>query len=1391
MFKKIEDKIALQNRQRLGFVKLNQVHGTKLTKINVPKTEIPEDPQNEYAKWTKLFYFLNRAGNPFAVPVQDINFYQSKYTDGQYLRDFYDFNDIQHNPDKSYITTPLSNTQESGSVVLTNLLSIENAVYEYVLGGSGPTGQREYVDLNIGSNKISLSVWVDTYDHDNTGFTHNTEILYSSGINGLVDDWANIVVPIGTLGTFLRVYTYNHGDNPVVTLWNGKEGQNSKIGDGLGATTTDTFLNIQMNLGQKRNSSQKVPMMMTVPSWSSDPITSSSDPVTGNITNTLKLTRPSAGNDWEKIEVYRREIYSNVTIEKDLDNKLFQNNIVLSTSDKNAFQSGAYLKFGDTTERSMGSMTSYANSIDNSDFSYLTLNRPDDWTYTTTATGAIHYLTSTVYPYYGDYISNGQSIRIHNLLTDTTKSSWLESGYLTTDTSNFFSFYYKDEIGVSTGIAKALFYTSTDGTFSAERSSASVLFEDRASRLSLYDSAIGWRQFKVKFNVWPFLPPSDSTHIKMRLYSQHASTAETSYLLDGVHYGDMDAYYFFHTSAADKVVLQIAHSLDKAPNYKTVYSGIFDSTTKSQNNANFASEVGNQPFYITSTAWGTANAMGKAIGIFDSAHCWLKNGDFSGGLSGWTTVGAQAKATSSGGLFSNNYVRITNTHHNDAGLFYALQQPDYDAVNPLTSVYWMRSEYQEQKVRLFMWSLDNTRHDSALVTLTDKWAPYSYSVFYDTASNNTLMGVKPHSSTTFGFDIAGAIMSNSKWPQYVNTNDTSAGIVYQGTQHLKYDSALSSEFGTVRMTFTPLLDGSTGHPYNGLFFCGEADNYKSVYYDKSNSSFVFRQHDDTNDFNCVYSTPLSSLKQTHIVITWDSAKSVMYINNIPTLSTTNISTTNPASYHVGYNAPSLDTPNSANGFISNFRVDNCYWSWNDVRNDYNGIDFSYPIGTTVEAYSDTYIGEKKISGNDKDFEFIDDVSLEPSKKYHYLFKAVNQAGDVSILSSATSVVTGRKPYELYSGNKIVNSSFEYFGGQHNETFYWASAGPLKTQCTITATAYHGTRSVGLRGSGASNPTLQYQYLNITDTSISQCISWHTLQVGGFRVGDLEIKLYDRAWEQVGTVTASHTNPGELSSSRVTDNNGNTWIRFSTCLNPGAAAGTHVMRDGKYWEINFESNWPFTSYIDAVQVEDSAVSAYKENYIVENKNLGADSIDGNAMAFDSLLGSHLQAGELRINSDSQHGNRLVVGNEVDDQSFIKFTPSRVIYHQKDMESTSDGFKFTSHMESGLARFDTSIVFQHPYKTWEGLVESTAIVIPHIMISPYKIKTFDSAHSSEHQEIYVVTRPNPGGTGFYCNAFLQNTGAYQYSELGLFDIDLGSAHSHFIYSRNDIGYTPDFD
>ena len=324
----------------------------------------------------------------------------------------------------------------------------------------------------------------------------------------------------------------------------------------------------------------------------------------------------------------------------------------------------------------------------------------------------------------------------------------------------------------------------------------------------------------------------------------------------------------------------------------------------------------------------------------------------------------------------------------------------------------------------------------------------------------------------------------------------------------------------------------------------------------------------------------------------------------------------------------------ANGIIQNFRIDKTVWSSADVKQDYLAY-YTLLNTSSLTVSKDMIIGEQDAHLNDSTVTFTDDIGLLNNSLYKYMVRAKDKFGNLSPASDVSSSYTYRQPFEFNTKNKIANGSFEVLDPNTDFPIYWSTGNSYGNLVSTSMYRFVGHRSVY----GIFDPKLLYQYVSINDTSIPITISWYSLQHNPFTpVDHMDIKFLDAKWQHIGTFSATNSTDYTITTAKGLD--GLEWIRYATTI----ATSNASYKQSRYWRIYLWNN-NNSFMIDAVQAEDgNSATEFSEGYFIKSGNLGRDSIGGDAIAFNSLVGRHLYTGELIISGDEYDANRIVIGKE---------------------------------------------------------------------------------------------------------------------------------------------------
>lgn len=1375
MFNKVKEQIARQTRDKLGFVDIQSFRGIKQS-LNTIKTQGAVLPNPGKFLWWKYHYFYDRSsitnGILFnhPVPVLSLPRYADIYPSHQYLTHYYSWGDPNTNqvsPGSLQIDGGLS-----GSFTDYNLTHALNASYTISIPGDGTLS---FTNLSIGTEDLSLSVWARVYK----GGFPEILLLYSSEVNGLVNSWANIQVPVGNILTQLFIMVYNHNLDVKWKpgyRWNGKEWLQSGSPEISPPPLTDNFIAIQANFDVLNHYTSQTPSnTLNVPDWASTPITNTTDAVTGNSVNVLDISKPSNEN-WKSISVYRKNYYENIPLINNSDNNFAGNTIIVGTSNANIFPNQSKVIFNNTSEPVRGSFNIYANKIKNSDFSSYTGGILNNWIQRATAVGAFGRTYATSYAWFRDYRSNGSCWKIESYKTNTAKSYYLETNYyISTAQNDFLSFCYNLNSGQPTGRLKAMYYSSSNGTF-ASVSSASWFFDSYSNYdpLSGTASSRNWSNFKAQLlkptsDSLGIKRPSNCAYYKIRLYGSLSSTSYSCYLFDNVHLGERGSQYLFDTSSINRVGVSLDNNYEKSRNYLTSINSYFHSSTVGvENSTPYANAVFGRPQYVDS-AWDEfiGAKFQRGIKLVSSAKNYFANGDFRGGGRYWTSAnGFNYSLSGEPSLFyANNYVRFTGSSIYSY-ISQSTGEPGMVGNSSFSLAVWAKSRIDRQPLRLLLSNTYFTQVSSADFNLSSVWNKYQINKKF-TAPGHTVVGrlIVPTNKRTWELDVSGAQVE-PKFISDFNYYDTTQGS-QRNAQGLRYLNATASGYrlnqqqGTIRMWYTPLINSDTGPGlrYFYQYFPGGV-YFRTIYWNKSNNTFVYQYN--SGGLKSTVNSTYQSGDKIHIVGTWDTSGAVLYINGIPgNKIANNVYSTGQATHiYVGYNI--LDSQqHEIDGILSDFRIDRSPWTYPEIIKDYYADKVRYVKNRKLKATESVFVGEKQINKNDPSIKFTDDQGLSIETKYNYVFRTSDENGYQSPESIEQSIVTKRRPYEYSIDNKIPNGSFEVLNYFNGKPLYWSSAGTKTSYCSINSGFYfNGKKSVQLVNTDHINNDwglLESEYITISNTSSPHYLSW--FNIGGSRMSSASVYFYDSRFNQIGMRTAT---AGNMSTSYHLGLDSNIWQRFSTSFGKSNLA-YNTANSTKYWKIILGVGRPHhatntTIYIDGIQVEEQSLRAYREGYFVGGNNLPSGSIKGNAIAFDALVGRHLQAGELVISGHSSDANRILIGVEKNTESFSELKNDHFRWHSPGLP-TSAGWNYAKHIESGIARFGDNVPFDYKYYNWNGTSTD-----PLVLVTPKDIVTFSTANMPVNyskasvfaQNLNIIINATSGGFTANAAIYKRNTG-----------------------------------
>lgn len=1288
MYKKIKQQVADQTRPDIGFAKVKNSRGFNFLNIRKVKTIeddlTPNDLPDSLFLWTKRYYLFDRTsrktdvgrredGAPLlslsthyhVVPVLDASIYAVNYPQAQYLKDYFVFEEFANVSESSTKEREIDG-KDTGSFLDKALPQDVNICYTIDVRGANIN---ESIPINISGDDVSVSVWVDD---DNGKF-----LLYSSDNRGLTG-WQEIFLPISKEGSKIYIFVYSHDDTDY--------------------TITDKFFAVQADFKRRIDPASDPNLGLSrTPTWGTPPIITSADPQTDTPMNILKFDK---GTDpfWEKIGVYRRD-YVPFDLEGHIDNALYYDNILTNAGSAKFFPPGGVVEIGGNDEGIKGALTAYGNKVHNADFALYTGQAIDSWKtfHTSGANDGSNEATlhsnrwATAIPYFGDGLFNGQCCKMYSLATDTTKTFYIEHedaisladwGYV----NHYLSFYFKSLESGHTPSLKLLFYDDYSKTPCSVSSSLFTNLDDYATGIDgISGEGVGWLHFKAELDTplgsgYSDSPqdkkiylPTNCSSFSIRIYSDIGDTEKRNYLLDGFHVGDMSIDYIFDTTysatmPSNKTAIQLTGNFEKPRNQNTTFYSYFDDTTKS---------------FVDDTLWATSvlgverfinedNYEGKAkfdygIEVVDSARNYLANGDFSGGIEFWSTShGFYITEIEETTPFNDRYVKFYGFgQDSDPSV---LQQSSGNAGSNMAEGPWCFSIWAKSRIKgqLFRMRIQDHRDQNSqgMKTLTEEWAKYDFSVSEDILLGHTVTAaIHIPPGRSWEMDIAGAQLEKGfSLPQFSYSN-TSQGA-FRESGGVRYDDAdvIDDDYGTVRMWFTPYLNSidirnSTTSPSDmGLFFAGNGSAYKSIYWDYIGQRFVFRQYDGADYTYSYVSTSggFKALDKLHIVATWDTGDSYLYVNNVKSVEENTPIDINATVFYLGMNAPSMDSCNFANGIISGFRIDKFTWQDKDVTADYFGDRKLFDDGLTVYSVDDDYLGWKLIDYNEPYTRFVDAKDLEFDKEYGYVFDSINRDGVKSAKSTRELITTTRKDHRYASFNLTANGSFEVVDYFTDLPLYWEKGG----SATLSTAYYFKNDYSAEIGVGYSWTS---EFISIADSSLPHYISYYHMN------GDnVEVHIYSDRFDYLGEADdifpSDDPARGDFPTIE-TGMDGNAWQRSYIKL--AAEYAKNSQGAGRHWKIKLKGGSGPIRY-DCIQTEPwdgtaadnewEKIRSYREGYYVGmGGNLHYNAIDGNAIAFDSLVGRHFQAGEIVVSGHSSDANRIWVGDYSGAFAFCEIAP----------------------------------------------------------------------------------------------------------------------------------------
>jgi len=1373
LYKKVKRQIAEQTRKDLGFVKIDSKSGSVFTRKNQHKTNIPN--RIEPFIWTSYYYLKNYVvGNDKIFPILYKSIFDEQYPTYQYLKDYYVFWYQTGKYSGVSITQSDIKGESNGSFVLRDLPAFYNGFIMSSFSGDG--SKQTYLPISIGSNHITMSVWAQVHHSNSSEF----QILYHTGLTGLNDKWIDLSIPIGEVSTDLIILIYNYDNDAQQLLVNdyGKPIKQSLIPES-GEIKSDTYLNVSMDISNVTTHSQNTNVLAPyTPTFdASNPIISTVNPITHNVVNKININ-----NNYifpiDSYNIYRREEKS-IKINNWESNRSLSDLIQLDTSNNSLFYGDSKILVGNKEINIHGSFLSKANKISNSDFSSYSGSDLTDWNQGKWLNGLSSASVGTSYSYTGDWMYNGNCARVDAYKTSVNTSIYLWQGYdysLLVDTSEpeYIRFNWKELSTSHVGRFRMLLYSSTNGT---ETLNTVIPFEDYSYSINPADSN-SWNTFQLKIFNQPtanaLLIPSDSKYIGLILFGKFAAGPASSYLFDGVHYGQLGEHYIFSTSTNDKVVAKLFYKYEVDRNHLTGFQTYFENNSKDYTGTKQASHEYGQIRYYSSANAPNQIRFDYGIECLDSATNEFSNPTLYPDTASWNLTKTHYSTISGYSLFSNTgYAHLDVTKGSSGAISSSI---DRGSETDWVAAIWAKSPLPEQQFKLTLNC--GTILSSAIFTLTTSWARYSlYQSFIDPIYTNINTIIGNVDTNKLYMDIAGIQIAGGLpyCPGFVSTSGGVTGLTYTSSSDI-----LNQECGTIRLWYSPNLDYNTGNDFKVLWQTPSVgDGYYMNLYARKTVGFRFGTYGAGQQGLISFATAYSTGNPIHLVATWDTVRSYLYVNGIRSDSAVTYYCSTPySSFYVGMNA--AVSGYGANGIIQNFRIDKTIWSSADVKQDYLSYKTLFN-DSSLTISKDVLIGEQDAHVNADIVTFTDDVGLENNSLYKYTIRGKDNFGNLSPASEVASTHSYRQPFEFNTKNKVANGSFEVLDYNTQFPLYWSSVHISGTLVSTTTHRFMGHRSVY----GILGDKLVYEYVSINDTSIPLTISWYNLLYSNFKpVNSFDIEFLDARWKHIGTFSASSALDYQNTTAIGID--GNTWIRYATTISTSLSD----YKKSRYWKMSFTNNHsPGMYMIDGIQVEEgTSATEFSEGYFVGEGNLGRNSVGGNAVAFESLIGRHLYAGELIVSGDESDANRIVIGQEDTSHSFALLSSSNFHWHAPGMD-TGSGWNYTKHIEQGIGIFGETQSYGSRFYEWLGSPKS-----PMIIISPQDAITFSTAGLPSTYSLasiypqklkYWISSSTP--KGFIANAILYEEKASSFTDetIDTLNIENGLIHRDYlkIYDTSD--------
>ncbi len=1326
MYNKIRQQISKQTRSTPKLAEINRMGGF----VNYEQhkrtggADITGQTPNVGNKisWDKYNYTFHRqngpVGYPYYVLSMDIN-------SPNYFWDFMGTSGIQH-----YVV----DSNESGILLDGGWPSFSNVCYVININPNQP-GVRFDFNLELASH-CSLAIWAKNWniiDSGNIQLSETPSLVYQTNGETSFDGIWNIPSRLSEYGAIIYILIYRQ-----------ESGGYAKIATNMNARTWTGII-------------------LDKPQWYSTPITTSINQVTKNIENNLYINLPKS-EAWRGISIYRATAESvNANVTSVIDTYHANNAFIVDNISRGLFPTGTKIR-SDKDYCIAGSFILPGNMIDNGDFSWYSGSNLSDWTVLSSAGG--DYINSTrykcsAYPYAGDSLFNGQSLKMTCAESSTPKSFYIESKKysLSTSSAYAFSFYTKKISGATSGLYEVIFYDTSDNvlqTFKGNYPESTVYPTwQKETMIFFWDTAISYG---------PYLPDT-ACSFKVRFYLSSSSEATyynkraTTRFIDGVSFGKYREYDWFHTSASrELVVLTTSSSMKKITPY-TTFDAQFYGSSKSYGDI-YSDEMIGTP---TPTNY-KLNKYSSGYSICDYGKNYLQWGDFSSPHIGWIDNGLVYGSTWScletSDAIYNKYVYLIDCL--DISTSQYIKQSSFSKAGDAIFTtggdtawglsFFARGESGNEVINTIL--SDGITSFAESFNLTDKWRRYYRNIRFTNDAQTSCDVYLGFDSSYYGRCYIDGVQleSTSNYTPFVQFEYYPSALP-RSRQSIRYydveDDIISSVVGTVRLWYSPLQDSHEKETSNRVIWYASASGigqlqFQYLAYLQSTTSFAYRRcKQGVRDKTVRHYTAYSALEPFHLCAAWNEVEMSLYINGELKGTATGVSC-RADRLHIGSNHLVGDV---CNGSISQIRIEKSTWTPEDVYKDYLATK-SY-MSTTESFTKDTYIniGDKYKQNSDIEgpIEIVDKAGLDENTRYKYCLTLFDVNHNESEMSEPKYIVTGNVNRNN-NKNYILNCNFEHTA--YGKVLYFSSANPNTIGGHVSSVKkFKGNNSIYCVG--PRSVITDYIMLDDTSSSSEYCFSYYcaTANVDNGYGNYAKYYLYNKDYSELKNGTLSLSNLGE-----ETGVDGNSWIRFSATIS--SLLGSSEWAKTKYIKLfNFT---PVKKYFtDCWQLEKgNSASDFVENEFFTNLNVPPGTIDGSAITYNTLLCNRFYAGEIRIDSNTSSGKKLVIGRETVDSSFAVLTPNYFRYHQAGLPINS-GWNFTKHVESGESQFNRYNSFDYPYKDWDG-----NSLPPLVVILPTQLKTYNSVYSADSQSLMIVSSVDPEGFNVKAQIVKSGTLSYDY-------------------------------